>query len=187
MRSSEFAARLLMQGLLDDASWPEFAEDTFREDVRGRLAAVGYELGLAEGYWLARTRETEAVDGFKQVLQLNEADYAVLAALYLHLRFLPRQSQGLAGLDEEPSVAVEEIERGFPSYRARTVRMILGHLRNLHCIRQYNSRYYPGPYLAVIDELVADERAKEALRDFKLRSHWDRALAALEVDLDASN
>lgn len=187
MRSSELAARLLMQGLLDDASWPEFAEDTFREDVSRRLAAVGYELGLAEGYWLARTRETEAVDGFKQLLQLNEAEYAVLAALYLHLRFLPRQSQPLAVPDEEPSVAVEDIECGFPSYTLETTRRFLGHLRNLHFIRQYGKRYYSGPYLAVIDELVADERAKEALRDFKLRTHLSRNLAALEEDLDAAN
>jgi hypothetical protein len=187
MRSSEQAARLLMQGLLEVASWPEFEDEAFFEDVRHRLGGVGYELGSVGGYWLARTREPEAVDGFRQLFPLNEAEYAVLAALYLYLRFLPRQSEYITGADKQASVALEDIERGFPAYTVETTRRILGRLRNLLFVRQYGERLYPGPYLAAIDELVADERAKEALRDFKLRSHLRTRLAALQEEFNAAD
>jgi hypothetical protein len=187
MRSPEQVARLLMQGLLEVASWPEFEDETFTEDVVRRLAGVGYELALADGYWLARTRETELVEGVKQLFHLNEAEYAVLAALYLHLRFLPRQSELSLGTDEQPSVALEDIERGFRFYTVETTRRILGRLRNLNFVRQQGERLYPGPYLATLDELSADARAKEALRDFKLRSHLSRRLAALQEEFDASD
>ena len=111
--------------------------------------------------------------------------FAVLAALYLHLRFLPRQVDQPVAVDTEASVAVDDIERGFPSYNLDTTRRILSRLRNLEFIRQYGERLYPGPYLAAIDELVADERARQALHDFKLRSHLSRRLAAIQEQLDA--
>lgn len=187
MRSAEQTARLLMQGLLEATAWPEFEDESFAGEVRRRLAGVGYELGSANGYWLARAREADAVDGFKQHFRLNEAEYAVIAALYLHLRFLPRQAEQLGSPDDDPSVAVEEIERGFPCYTVETVRRILGRLRNLQFIRIYGERIFAGPYLAVIDELAADERAMQALRDFKLRSHLSRRLAAVEEGLDAAD
>lgn len=176
-----------MQGLLEVASWPEFEDETFLGDVRRRLAGVGYQLCSAGGYWLARTREAEAVDGFKQLLQLNEAEYAILAALYLHLRFLPRQGEHVTEANGQPSVALEDIERGFPAYTVETTRRILGRLRNLHFVRQHHERLYPGPYLAAIDELVADERAKETLNSFKLRSHLRVRLAAIHKELDAAD
>ena len=187
MRTPEQTARLLMQGLLEVGAWPEFEDEDFAAEVRGRLAGVGYELGSANGYWLARAREAAMVEGFKQHFHLNEAEYAVLAALYLHLRFLPRQADHLGGADDDPSVAVEDIERGFPGYTVDTVRRILGRLRNLSFIRVHNERVFAGPYLAVIDELAADERAQQALRDFKLRSHLSRRLAAVEEELDAAD
>jgi hypothetical protein len=176
-----------MQGLLEEENWPEFDDETFLEDVRMRLEAVGHELSLADGYWLARSRDTDNVDGVKSLFPLNEAEHAVLAALYLYLRFLPRQSPRPSHGDRQPSVELEDIERAFPAYAVGTTRQILGRLRNLHFVRQHAGRLYPGPYLTLIDEVVADARAQQALRDFKLRSYLREQLTALQDDLDASN
>jgi hypothetical protein len=105
--------------------------------VRGRLAAVSHELSSADGYWLARSRDTDTVEGVKNLFPLNEAEYAVLAALYLYLRFLPRQSTQPSRGDGQPSAELEDIERAFPAYTVDTTRRILGRLRNLHFIRQH--------------------------------------------------
>jgi hypothetical protein len=75
---------------------------------------------------------------------------------------------------------VEDIERAFPAYGVTFTRSVIGRLRNLQFVRQHDERLYPGPYLTAIDGLVADERAREALRDFKLRSYLSRRLAALQ-------
>ena len=168
MRTAEHAARRLTQGLLEASAWPEFEDEDFLADVRKRLEGVGLELASADGYWLARSRETERDDGFKPMFQLNQAELAVLAALYLHLRYLPRQGEQLTRTRDHPSVLLEDIERGFPAYGVETIRRVLGRLRNLHFVRQYDGRLYSGPYLIALDELVADERAREALRDFKI-------------------
>jgi hypothetical protein len=186
MRSSEQAARLLMQGLLEVAGWPEFGDETFLLDVRKRLACVGFELSSSGGYWLARGREIEPIEGFRQLFPLNEAEYAVLAALYLHLRFLPRQSDQRM-VTEQPSVAYEDIERAFPAYGVETTRRVLGRLRNLNFVWPHGDRLYAGPYLAAIDDGVADERALRALRDFKLRNYVRSQFVALEEELDASD
>jgi len=184
MRSSEQAARLLMQGLLEVAAWPEFGDETFLHDVRQRLACVGFELCSSGGYWLARGREVEPAEGFRQLFPSNEAEYAVLAALYLHLRFLPRQVDHGMTIDQ-PSVAYEDIERGFPAYGVETTRRVLGRLRNLQFVSPHGDRLYAGPYLAAIDEIVADERAVRALRDFKLRNYVRSQFVALEEELGA--
>ena len=185
MRSAEKAARLLAQGLLQRAAWPEFDDDEFVAEVRERLGAVGLDLAAGDGYWVARGRDGTLEEGFEPIFDLNEAELAVLAALYLHLRYLPRHGGGVART-ETPSVAVEDIERGFP-YDVTYVRSIVGRLRNMHFVRQHDKRLYPGPYLAALDEIVADERAKEALRDFKLRRFLQRRVAEAKERVDAAD
>lgn len=170
-RTPEEAARLLTQGVLQRSAWPELALEEFAAEVSDRLAAVGLELASGDGRWVARSRDGESREGFEPIFALDQLELAVLAALYLHLRYLPRQSgieNGQAATDEpkeQPSVVVEDIERGLPGYKVSKVQMVLGRLKNAHFVRQYNGRLYAGPYLAAIDEVVADERATELLRD----------------------
>lgn len=185
MRSAETAARLLAQGVLRRALWPEFDDDDFVADVRERLGAVGLELVSGDGYWLARARDGVAEEGFEPIFALNEPELAVLAALYLHLRYLPRHGGGGART-ETPSVALEDIERGFP-YKVQYVRTVLGRLRNMHFVHQHDERLYPGPYLAALDEIVADERSKEALRDFKLQRFLRRRIEEVKEKVDAAD
>lgn len=177
-RTPEEAAHLLTQGILERSAWPELAVEEFQAEVSERLAAVGLELASGDGHWVARARDGELRDGFEPIFALDQLELAVLAALYLHLRYLPRQSgQPEADMDkEQPSVAVEDIERGLPGYKVSKVQMVLGRLKNAHFVRQHNGRLYAGPYLAALDEVVADERATELLRDFRLQRYLQRAV-----------
>lgn len=181
-RTPEEAAHLLTQGILERSIWPELALEEFAAEVSERLAAVGLELASGDGHWVARSRDGQARDGFEPIFALDQLELAVLAALYLHLRFLPRQStNGDAGGESDerkvqPSVAVEDIERGLPGYKVSKVQMVLGRLKNAHFVRQRNGRLYAGPYLAALDEVVADERATELLRDFRLHRFLQRAV-----------
>jgi hypothetical protein len=180
-RTPKEAARLLTQGILQRSAWPELALEDFAADVSERLGAVGLELASGDGHWVARARDGELRDGFEPIFALDQLELAVLAALYLHLRYLPRQGAG-GGAEtsdeerEEPSVALEDIERGFPGYKVSKVQMVLGRLKNAHFVRQQNGRLFAGPYLAALDEVVADERATEMLRDFRLHRYLQRAV-----------
>jgi hypothetical protein len=171
-RTPKEAAHLLTQGMLRRSAWPELSVEDFAAEVAERLAAVGLELASGDGHWVARARDGELRDGFEPIFALDQLELAVLAALYLHLRFLPRQSGDGNGDDaqakDEPSVVVEDIERGLPGYKVSKIQMVLGRLKNAHFVRQQNGRLYAGPYLAALDEVVADERATELLRDYRL-------------------
>jgi hypothetical protein len=181
-RTPEEAARLLTQGILDRRLWPELALEEFAAEVSGRLAAVGLELASGDGHWVARSQDREPPEGFEAIFSLDQLELAVLAALYLHLRYLPRRSATTAAAPavprrgEEPSVAVEDIDRGLPGYKVSKVQMVVGRLKNAHFVRQHNGRLYAGPYLAALDEVVADDRATELLRDFRLQRFLQRAV-----------
>lgn len=190
-RTPEEAARLLTQGTLQRLLWPELSLEEFAAEVSERLAAVGLELASGDGRWVARSHDRQAPDGFEPIFSLDQLELAVLAALYLHLRYLPRQAPKGGEPEpgdrkEQPSVAVEDIERGLPGYKVSKVQMVLGRLKNAHFVHQQNGRLYAGPYLAALDEVVADERATELLRDFRLHRFLQRAVRG-EVELPAGS
>jgi hypothetical protein len=106
--------------------------------VTERLAAVGLELASGDGHWVARARDADLRDGFEPIFALDQLELAALAVLYLHLRYLPRQNRQAD--EEQPSVAVEDIERGLPGYKVSKVQMVLGRLKNAHFVRQQNGR-----------------------------------------------
>lgn len=186
MKTPAQAAQLLTQGILERKTWPELADEEFAGEVERRLSAVGLELASGGGYWVARSHDGQAPEGFEPLLALDESELAVLAALYLHLRYLPRQSGDADGI--EPSVAVDDIERGFPGYKVGYVRIVLGRLVNARFVQRRDHRLYAGPYLAALDEVAADERASELLRDFRLRRYLRRYLDGdEELEPDAAD
>lgn len=188
MRTAEAVAAMLLAGTLDRAHWPELDEEDFADEVRERLSAVGLELVGAAGLWLVRPRQapTDDVDGFEPTFSLNTVELAVVAALYLYLRFLPRHASE-AGIDVEPgSISVEELVLAFPGYSAHYIsNVVLGRLRKAGFVRREYDRLLAGPYLAVLNEVEADERAQEALGRFQLRRHLRRRAEELE-DQNAS-
>lgn len=179
MRTAEELAGLLTRGVLWADEFPELADDEVAAEVQDRLAAVGHELARAGGYWVARAPAGERPEGFEPIFELDEAELAVAACLYLHLVYLPRHGRpDLAGPRRgHPSVAVEDIAHAFPRYTQKKMGMLLGRLRNAGFISRVDNRYLAGPYLYAFDEVEADERAHEALRNFRLRRYFQRYAA----------
>ena len=102
MKTPEKTAALLVTGTLNRSHWPELDDEDFAADVRSRLEAVGLELVAASGRWLARPAASpDADDGYEPAFELHAVELAMVAALYLHLRYLPRQA-GAADGGEEP-------------------------------------------------------------------------------------
>ena len=181
MRTAEKTAAMLVSGKLVRADWPELDDEDFAAQVGSRLAAVGLELVGAGGRWLARpVASLEADDGYEPTFALNTVELAMVAALYLHLRYLPRQA-GAADNGDEPSVDVDELLRSFSGHQRRFLeKIVLGHLRNAGFVERRGGRLYAGPYLAAINELEADERAQAAVGQFVLRRFLRRRADELE-------
>jgi hypothetical protein len=172
VRSAAELARLLPQGLLRADCFPELADEQVAGEVRERLDAVGLELVFTGEHYLARGASAESPEGFEPAFALDESHLAVAAALYLHLRYLPRHGRARPA-GSRPTVAIGDIDTVFP-YKQRKMQMLLGRLRNMHFIRRLDEHYQAGPYLYAFNEIEADERAHEALRNFRLRRHFQR-------------
>jgi len=184
LRTPAQTAAMLVAGTLDRAQWPELDDEDFAGEVGDRLDMVGLELVGSSGKWLARPKHapTDDIDGFEPAFALNTVELAVIAALYLHLRYLPRNANRNEN-GEEPSVAVEELLRGFPGYSSRFIsQIVVGHLRNAGFVRRENDRLYAGPYLATLNEIEADERSQVALGSFQLRRYLKQRASELEDD-----
>lgn len=189
MRTPERAASLLVCGTLERASWRELDDEQFAGKVKELLAAVDLELVAAGKRWLARPRSAADEDGFEPTFNLHSVELAMVASLYLHLRYLPAQAagdEGLNGAGEEPSVELEELIRPLakpngPYTKQYLEQSVLGHLKHAGFCEQRDHRYFAGPYLAAVDPVAAGERAKAALDTFLLRRFLRERAAQLET------
>lgn len=189
MKSPERAAQLLVAGTLDRSVWRELEDEEFAAEVVRRLGEVGLELVGADGRWLSRPLDTEDEDGFEPTLHLHSVELAMAAALYLHLRYLPRQAETVeTGAELEPSVEVDDVLAAFDGYdKLYLERMVLGRLRNAGFVRREGGRLYAGPYLAAINEIDADARAQKALEEFTIRRYLRRRANEIEQGVDAAD
>src|SRR5262245_44529210 len=126
-----------MSGILRADAFPELLDEEMLADVSERLAQSGFELVRAGETYIARsTLSPESPDGFEPVFELNEAELAVAAALYLHLRYLPRHGRVEGGGHRGDSVSAEEIEHAFPGYTQKWIGILLGRLKNARFVRR---------------------------------------------------
>jgi hypothetical protein len=186
VRSAEKAASLLVRGPLDRNAWPEFGDDAFVAEVQHRLGKVGAELSSGGGCFVARARDLPDEAGFEPLFRLNAVELAMVAALYLYLRYEPRQraSSGIE-VEADPSVDVEDIVRAFPSRSREYLQKVLTRLKRMGFVRRDHDRLFAGPYLAALDDIAADARADQLLERF-LRRRYLRRLEAEEADDDAA-
>jgi hypothetical protein len=172
VKTPERAAALLVCGTLERSAWRELDQDEFAAKVRNLLAAVDLDLASAGGRWVARPRNSGAEDGFEPTFHLHSVEMAMIAALYLHLRYLPYQAAA-AEPAEEPCVEIDDLIRPFAqpvgSYTKHYLEIVLGHLKKAGFCEQRDGKYYAGPYLVAVDPVAASERAKAALDTFLLK------------------
>lgn len=195
--------RLLLSGSIDAADVPELHDEDTRRDVRDRLAGAGCDLAYSQatGRWVARLDgPLPTVEGHDPILALHAAELAMLAACWLHLRFLPLERAKLAVPDDEqlveaaedgePSVEVADLLAQFHGKLNRTYldNIVLGRLKNAGFLRQHAGRIYAGPLLDTLDEVAATERARVLLaRHQRLAYLARRADALLGEDPQASD
>jgi hypothetical protein len=193
VKTPERAAALLVCGTLERAAWRELDDDQFAAKVRERLASVDLELVAAGGRWLARPRSSGEEDGFEPTFHLHAVELAMVASLYLHLRYLPTQAGGEEAMNgnangsgdgEEPSVELDDLLRPFAGTYTKHYleQIVLGHLKKAGFCEQRDHRYFAGPYLAALDPVAANERAKPALDTFLLRRFLRERAAQLESE-----
>lgn len=189
MKTPEHAARLLVCGTLERPAWRELEQEEFADKVRKLLSAVDLELVAAGGKWLARPRTSGEEDGFEPNFHLHSVELAMVAALYLHLRYLPSQAGEVERSREEPSVELDDLIRPFAgSYTKHYLeQIVLGHLKKAGFCEQRDHRYFAGPYLAALDPIAANERAKAALDTFLLRRFLRGRAAELEQEQHAAD
>jgi hypothetical protein len=191
VKTPERAAALLVCGTLERSAWRELEQEEFVAKVRERLAAVDLELASAGGCWVARPRSSGEEDGFESTFHLHSVEMAMVAALYLHLRYLPYQAAG-AEPAEEPLVELDDLIRPFArpvgSYTKHYLeQIVLGHLKKAGFCEQRDGKYYAGPYLAAVDPVAANERAKAALDTFLLRRFLRERARELSEETSATD
>jgi hypothetical protein len=186
VRPAQKAAALLIRGPLDRDAWPEFADEAFVAEVQRRLDEVGAELASAGGCFVARARELPDEAGFDPIFRLNSVEHAMIAALYLYLRYEPQQrARSDIEVDADPSVDVEDIVRAFPSRSRDYLQKVLTRLKRMGFVRRDTDRLFAGPYLTALDDIAADARADQLLERF-LRRRYLRRLEAEEPGDDAT-
>jgi hypothetical protein len=191
MKTPERVAALLVCGTLERSAWRELEQDDFAAKVRDLLSAVDLDLASAGGRWVARPRTTGDEDGFEPTFHLHSVEMAMVAALYLHLRYLPYQAADTE-ITEEPSVELDDLIRPFAqpigSYTKHYLeQIVLGHLKKAGFCEQRGGRYYAGAYLAAVDPVAANERAKAALDSFLLKRFLRERARELSEATDAPN
>jgi hypothetical protein len=173
--AAEVAAMLTCGTLRVDAC-RELSDPAFAADVDRRLAGVGLERATGAGRWIAR-RIAEPPDrgGWEPFHRLQQPHLAVIAAVYLHLQYLPRQ----AGVDPDPqaTLALDELCATFASYGRQTMRRFVSELRRSGHLSGEGDDIAAGPLLAAIDPVTADARADQAVRSYlvrrQMREHFE--------------
>src|SRR6266508_3566955 len=94
--------RVLLAGSVPAAEVPELTDEETRAEVRRRLADAGCELSYAPGAdrWLAiLAGPVPSLEEHARVVDLGPAELTVIAACWLHLRFLQAERAPRAGAD----------------------------------------------------------------------------------------
>jgi hypothetical protein len=174
---------VLLVGPVAAADVPELGEAGTREEVRRRLGEAGCELVYAPAAerWLARLEQpVPALEGHAPVLALGTHELAVLAACWLHLRFLPAEAgaEGEAGHDWlDPDDLAELLGARLDGSGLPGVLEGLGRAGYL-TLRE--GRVEAGPLLDTLDEPGARDRARALLARHQRLAHLRRRAAELD-------
>ncbi|MEU3456883.1 hypothetical protein ABZ671_25270 [Micromonospora sp. NPDC006766] len=171
--------RTVLAGITPAAAVPELGDDDVRREVSVRLQNAGCELAYSPVFdcWTARfAGPFPDIDAVDSAHPLNSADLAVLAACWLHLRFLPAENTRLLPADgegdalfalppaaESGSIEFSDLAQQFPTLPPRNVGISVGKLRRLRYLDQREGRVFAGPLLDSLDDLQAAEQARRLL------------------------
>jgi hypothetical protein len=184
--------RVLLTGSIPAADVPELTDEAIRAEVRRRLAGVGCELAYAP----SSDRWVAVLDGpvprlqeHAPVVDLGPAELIVIAACWLHLRFLQIERAGQAGgVDHRDGASgLDPDDLGAMLGGRLSGRELSGTLDRL-CQAGYlilqEGRLFAGPLLESFDEEAVSDQARELLaRNQRLAHLRDRA-AQVRAEMD---
>lgn len=188
----EEICRLLGTGWVDAREVPELLDDELRAEINHRAAAVGQRLfysATADSYGFVIDGELPEVGTHRASMYLDRSHKALIAACWMHLRWLPAErAQAEAGnghhplTQEEPSLTVDDLALQFKGQLQKThiEQKLLPVLKRLGYLQQREGRLSAGPMLDSLDEIKATERAREYMVKFKRMAHLQRR--AKEID-----
>jgi hypothetical protein len=174
---------VLLVGSVTAADVPELGEPEIRAEVRQRLGQAGCELvySPAAERWLTRLEAPlPALEGHDPVLALDTAELAVLAACWLHLRFLPAERADQAQPERDwldPDDLAELLGARLDGTGLAGVLERLGRAGYL-TVRE--GRVEAGPVLDTLDEPGAAEQARALLVRHQRLAHLRRRAAELD-------
>lgn len=175
----EEICRTLLAGVTPAAAVSDLGDDDVYGEVSARLQAAGCELAYSPAFdcWTARfAGPVPDIDAIDSADPLNSADLAVLAACWLHLRFIPAENTRLMPADgaedalfalppaeERDSIEFDDLAQQFPTLPPRNVGISVGKLRRLRYLDQREGRVFAGPLLDSLDDVQAAEQARRLL------------------------
>jgi hypothetical protein len=180
--------RVLLVGSVAAADVPELGDAETREEVRRRLAEAGCELAYSpqSERWLARLDgPVPELEGHDPVLALGTAELAVLAACWLHLRFLPderaRSGDAPPGLPGQDWLDPDDLAELLGARLAGTgLPGVLERLGRAGYLTLREGRVEAGPLLDTLDEPGAGEQARALVERHQRLAHLRRRAAELD-------
>jgi len=183
--------RVLLAGSVPAAEVPELTDEDVRGEVRRRLAEAGCELAYAprSDRWVATLGGgLPRLEDHAAVIELGPAELAVIAACWLHLRFLPAEQLRQAG-------GVDTAGRGEPWLDPDELGAVLGERLGgrglgdvlvLLCQAGYltlrEGQLFAGPLLETFDDEGAADQARELLARGRRLAHLRHRAAQIASD-----
>jgi len=187
--------RVLLVGSVPAAEVPELSSDEVRAEVRRRLDEAGCELAYSADAdrWVARLAgPLPHLEGHEPIVRLGQTELAVLAACWLHLRFLPAERARAAPDGVDPDAGDDALD---PGDLAEQFRGRLGHdhlddlvdrLKQCGFLTQRDGLLRAGPLLGTFEDPGTAEQARTLLTRHQRLAYLRQRAAELRADGDPS-
>jgi len=186
--------RVLLVGSVPAAAVPELSSDEVRAEVRRRLTEAGCELAYSvdSDRWVARLAgPLPDLEGHEPVLRLGQTELAVLAACWLHLRFLPAERARAApdGVDPDAGDGAvldpDDLAEQFDGRLGRDqLDDLVDRLKQCGFLTQRDGLLRAGPLLGTFEHPATAEQARTLLTRHQRLAYLRRRADELRGDGD---
>lgn len=187
--------RVLLVGSVPAAAVPELSDDGVRAEVRRRLDEAGCELAYSvdADRWVARLAgPVPDLEGHELVLRLGQTELAVLAACWLHLRFLPAEhTSGDADASDadggDASLDPDDLAQQLQGRLGRDqLDDLLDRLKRCGFLTQREGLLHAGPLLGTLEDPATAEQARTLLTRHQRLAHLRRQAASNRLRADGN-
>jgi hypothetical protein len=179
-----------LAGSVPAAEVPELTDEETRTEVRRRLADAGCELSYAPGAdrWVAMLAgPVPRLEEHAPVVDLGPGELTVIAACWLHLRFLPAEQPpgvGAAGSGHGDTPWLDPDDLGTMlggRLGGRDLGGMLERLSQAGYLTVREGQIFAGPLLETFEDQGARDRAKDLLARSQRMAHLRQRAAEIRV------